>query len=176
MRIFLWGMPGSGKSSLGKAMAGHFQKIPNFIDLDTEIEKHSGQTIDKLFATRGEEFFRYMEHQTLKEIIASQDNFIMATGGGTPIYHNNYQLMYDNGLTIYLIAPVDLLAARLFPEKDKRPLLKNFSTQKELENYLEQLLKEREPYYRMAHVYWDISRPELELIKMIKIMLGCDAG
>ena len=107
------------------------------------------------------------------EITERHDNFIMATGGGTPIYHENHELMYQSGITIYLEAEVDILLERLWPERFSRPLISNTPTKEELRNIISQLLKEREPYYRLAHIYWDIQMPKEKLLEKIKIMLGC---
>ncbi len=173
MRIFLWGMMGSGKSRMGKYLTQNIKKINHFFDLDKEIEKKSGKTINQLFAMHGEEFFRNLEHETLKEIINQHDNFIMATGGGTPIFHNNHELMYQSGLTIYLEAPVDLLTERLWEEKATRPLISSIQSKEELQEYLTGLLNKRQAYYRLAHVYWDIRRPSEELLEKLRLMLGC---
>ncbi len=174
MRIFLWGMMGSGKSRLGKYLFENIKKIDSFFDLDTIIEQKTGKSIKELFAREGEEFFRKTEHESLREIIDSGDNFILSTGGGTPVFYDNHALMYNAGLTIYLEAPVDLLVERLWAQKSSRPLIANINTQEELKQYLSTLLEEREGYYRLAHVYWDIRRPEDELLEKLRLMLGCD--
>ena len=173
MRIFLWGMMGSGKTQLSRYLVENIEKIHRFIDLDQEIEKNSGKTIKQLFADHGEELFRDWEHKVLEQQIHKYDNFIMATGGGTPYFHDNYELMYRSGLTIFLEAPIDLLASRLWKEKDSRPLLSNISSVDELKQFLSKLLDQRLGYYRMAHVYWDIQRPREELLEKLKIMLNC---
>jgi len=175
MRIFLWGMMGSGKSELGKFLYQNLKKFSLFIDLDIEIEKITNKTIKELFTSKGEEFFRFIENQTLQKIINNHSNFIMATGGGTPVFFDNHQLMYKTGLTIYLKAPVDLLIERLWKERNTRPLISHFSKKIELQKYLEKLLAQREAYYHLAHIYWEIDRSKEELLEKIKIMLGSNS-
>ena len=74
---------------------------------------------------------------------------IMSCGGGAPCFNNNMQWMNENGTTIYLSAAPEFLYSRLLEEKDKRPLLKNLA-EPELLSFIEQKLKEREPFYKQA--------------------------
>ncbi len=172
MRIFLWGMMGSGKTHLLKLMEQSQMRF-RFLDLDQIIEKSTNKTISELFSQRGEEFFRLIEHKTLKKLIASQDNFVLATGGGTPCFFDNAQLMKDNGLTIYLKADPQILARRLWNERQNRPLISNFQNIYDLQKYLSDLLSEREKFYLQAHISWDTQRNPNQLISKIKKFANC---
>ncbi len=172
MKLFLIGMMGSGKTSSGKALEKYLPRL-TFYDLDTLIEQKLKLTIPQIFSRLGEDFFRSMETDVLKEIIGTKDNFILATGGGTPVFNNNMQLMYDNGLTIYLKTSPEILAQRLWKEKQSRPLIAGIQSIEELQEKLEQLLNQREPYYLQAHIIWDTTRPLEQLAGKLKIMLGC---
>ena len=110
MRYFLVGFMGSGKSFWGKKWGEAFG-IP-FIDLDEEIERAAGESVQSIFNKRGEKAFRQLEHKTLFRLI-STDNYILSCGGGTPCYFDNMKAMNKNGITIYLKASPEILAARL---------------------------------------------------------------
>ena len=117
-RIFLIGFMGSGKSSTGKKLANllHF----DFFDTDTEIERITGKTISQIFATDGEDFFREKEREIIAEL-SQKDNVVVSTGGGTPCFFDNMQLMNQTGLTIYLHANPKMLKQRLITNKKQRP-------------------------------------------------------
>ncbi len=124
MRIYLIGMPGSGKSSLGKELA---KKINyDFIDMDLYIEKQAGMFIDEIFDSYGEEHFRDLERNVLNDF-NNMDNVIIATGGGVIKNKNNKKLM--NGICLYLDVPVNELEKRLSKSDIDRPLLKKYSVE-----------------------------------------------
>ena len=124
MRIYLIGMPGSGKSSLGKELA---KKINyDFIDMDLYIEKQAGMFIDEIFDSYGEEHFRDLERNVLNDF-NNMDNVIIATGGGVIKNKNNKKLM--NGICLYLDVPVNELEIRLSKSEIERPLLKKYSVE-----------------------------------------------
>ncbi len=90
MRIFLIGMPGAGKSTLGQQTAIALNL--DFHDLDVLIVEKTGMEITEIFRERGEEYFRKIEAKILKEVVQDQDDFVMATGGGTPCFYQNIEL------------------------------------------------------------------------------------
>jgi shikimate kinase len=101
MNIFLIGMMGSGKSTVGRNLAR--QLSYSFIDTDSLIEKNQSLNIPEIFAKYGEDRFRELEKETLNFILES-DHQVIATGGGLPCYHNNIILMKENGICIYFQA------------------------------------------------------------------------
>lgn len=149
MRIFLIGFMGSGKSYTGKKLA-HLLDYP-FVDLDDWIEKEAGKTITKIFAEEGEEVFRKTEKKALHDMNQFK-NVVVATGGGVPCFFDNINWMNQQGLTIFLDTPVEILISRLIAEKDHRPLLKQLPDREALKSYIEQKLEARSPYYQQAWV------------------------
>lgn len=125
MRIFLIGFMGSGKTHWGTRIAEKL-KIP-FYDLDAVIVNNEGMSISEIFATKGEEYFRYMEKQTLEDLIGREENFVLSAGGGTPCFFNNIEFMKKNGKVLWLNTSLEALNHRLLKEKMARPLLRGIS-------------------------------------------------
>jgi len=123
MKVFLIGMPGSGKTTIGKTLADMFGF--KFHDLDEIIVNKAGLEIKEIFSEYGEEHFREIERVLLNEKIESNQDFIMATGGGTPCYFNTMDLLKREGTVIYLDVPVDELTNRLLQHPTHRPLIEN---------------------------------------------------
>ena len=147
MIITLIGMPGCGKSTIGKKIAHNFNL--QFVDSDTFIELKYKMTISSIFHTIGEVGFRKIEHIALIEILERYKNMVLSTGGGLPCFFNNMELLNESGETIYLNLPSKALANRLFYSKKQRPLLKNKSEQ-EIQVYIEKTLEERFSFYNQA--------------------------
>ena len=116
MNIYLIGMMGSGKSTLGKTLSEKIQK--SFIDLDSEIEKAAGKSISEIFDIDGEEQFRKMETKQLKQYSES----IVACGGGIVLKDENREFINENGIAILLLATMGELTQRL-STSNNRPLL-----------------------------------------------------
>ena len=143
MIVYLVGMPGSGKSTVGRELAGRLG-VP-FVDLDAEIEREAGRPIGAIFAEDGEAAFRAMEVAALTKA-AVQDPAVVACGGGVVLEPANRVTLRATGITVFLHAPVAVLHDRVRPASD-RPLI-------HAEGDIERLLAEREPLYRefAAHV------------------------
>lgn len=149
MKIFLWGMPGSGKSTIGKKLAA-LLALP-FIDLDKVIEAHAGQSIASIFESRGESYFRYIERQMLLDTIKRNKSFVMATGGGVPCFFDNLEKMKQAGVTIFLNMPMTHIVQRMSTKgKAKRPLLSGLD-QDNLEKEFIARFAYRMAYYQQAH-------------------------
>ncbi|NOZ35127.1 MAG: AAA family ATPase [Chlorobi bacterium] len=142
MRIFLTGMPGSGKSTIAKEFA--LLNGIDFYDTDALIEEKYHKRISEIFKSEGENTFRIYERRILKSLL-EKHNIIVATGGGTACFRDNMTLMNDAGITVYLNVRIENLFQRLKSLTD-RPLLENKKGD-ELKNYLQSVLTEREPYY-----------------------------
>lgn len=157
MKILLVGYMGSGKSSVGKKLA-EVLKIP-FMDLDSEIEKTEGVTLPKIFSEKGEIYFRKVENEVLKKLLEHPNNFVLATGGGTPCYADSmdYILKKQDVVSIYLRTPLKVLVSRLMLEKDERPLLNHINSENELEDFIRKHLFERAFYYNQASVTIDVA-------------------
>ncbi len=145
MKIVLVGYMGSGKSIIGRLLSEK-TAIP-FIDLDSEIEKVEKKLIKSIFSEKGEMYFRKLEHQVFRDLMKSNQNVIISTGGGTPCYANNHEFLIQNGvISIYLKASIETLFSRLNNEKTKRPLLQN-KTNEEMIEFIAIHLFERSFFY-----------------------------
>lgn len=113
-------MPGSGKSTLGKEVSEALGV--QFIDLDHEIENKEGKTIPEIFSQQGEEYFRKLESATLREQSEQHENFVMATGGGAPCFHDGIKLINASGISVFLNVSLSELLSRNEMYKH-RPLL-----------------------------------------------------
>ena len=120
MRVFLIGLPGVGKSRTAKELS-LLMNIP-FVDLDKLIEKKAGITISEIFSNYGEDYFRELETNTLKEY-SMVDNIIVSCGGGIIKRSINKEYL-RSGITFYLSASLELIKTHILNKEDKRPLLK----------------------------------------------------
>lgn len=147
MRIFLIGFMGSGKTHWGNRIAEKLQ-IP-FYDLDAVIVQAEGMSISEIFSIKGEEYFRYMEKQTMEDLVLREENFVLSAGGGTPCFFNNIEFMKRNGRVLWLNTSLEVLNQRLLKEKKMRPLLRNID-EAGLRAYIIRKLSERKMYYEQA--------------------------
>lgn len=141
-------MPGSGKTTLGRQLAK--QLLTPFIDLDKEIEKQEGRSVQQIFAEHGEDYFRQIESSVLRDCSASGESFVMATGGGTPCFYDGIQVINKSGMSIFLDTPVKTLLSRLEKTTD-RPLLLAPDV-KTKEEKLQQLREYRLQFYQQAKI------------------------
>jgi shikimate kinase len=152
MPVYLIGLPGSGKTTLGKQLASILE-IP-FFDLDAEIERQTGKSIPTLFEEEGEDYFREKERSCLKAFLHRED-FILATGGGTPCFFDNLDQMLEFGIVVFLNPSMDEILSRLDLEEMKtRPL---FSNSESIAGKFQSLLDERIGYYQRAQITWSGS-------------------
>ncbi|HBR86500.1 MAG TPA: shikimate kinase [Candidatus Marinimicrobia bacterium] len=127
MNIYLIGMMGSGKTTVGIKLSEKLKKT--FIDLDIEIEKSVGKTISELFDENGEDHFRLIESEKLKTFSES----VIACGGGVVLMEKNRQFIKENGTVFLLMATMEELAYRL-KNSDNRPLLVHEKSENGLKN------------------------------------------
>jgi len=153
-KIFLIGFMGTGKTHWGKLWAE--ETGYTFFDLDTVIEELAGKTVAEIFDQDGEPFFREKEKELLRAF-ADKKNCIIACGGGTPCLNDNMQWMNENGTTVYLAASPHFIYGHVINEQDKRPLLKKINAA-ELLFFIEQKLKEREPFYTTSHIRLNVEQ------------------
>lgn len=141
--IVLIGMPGSGKSTIGRILSEKTGKA--FVDMDDEIVKKAGKSISEIFAEIGESGFRDIESEVAKEL-GKERGLVIATGGGAILRPENVDALKQNSLIIHVKRPVDALPM------DGRPLSKDSSTLREME-------KIRMPLYEaVADITFDNSQ------------------
>jgi shikimate kinase len=146
--IYLIGFMGSGKSTAGKKLASLLGW--SFIDLDKKIEEHTGKTIIEIFSKDGEEYFRNLETQLIRDL-KFNTNSVISTGGGTPCHNNNMDFMLETGLTIYLKLTPAELKSRLSGARSERPLIKDLD-QTGLHSFIVEKLADREKWYLRSDI------------------------
>lgn len=150
MRLFLTGFMGSGKSSVGRALADRLEV--SFTDLDTLIVERAGRSISAIFATDGESYFRKLESALLQEISSG----IVALGGGTFINPLNRSVITARGLCIFLDCKLETIYKRLAYDTT-RPLFVGRSREE-----IEKLYQERLPFYRLADLTVNVTHLSVE--------------
>ena len=151
INIYLIGMMGAGKTTLGRELAK--QLGYRFVDNDAVIEKLRGQSISQIFSSVGEAAFRQLESQVLAEVSA-YTNLAIATGGGIVLRRENWSYLH-HGLVIWLDVPVELLYARLVDDAT-RPLLQDADPKEKLQLLLEQ----RQSLYAQADLQFTLTEEE----------------
>jgi len=152
-RIFLIGYMGAGKTTIGKVLAR--QTYMDFYDLDWYIEDRFHKKIPDIFAESGESGFREIERKMLREV-GEFEGVIISCGGGTPCFFDNMDFMNAHGETVYLNAAPHVLKEHLLMGKSQRPLIQG-KTSEELDAYIVESLKVREPFYLKAKHTIDIE-------------------
>ena len=159
MRIYLIGLPGVGKSTVGKELAKEIEY--EYIDLDLYIEEFMNKSIPDIFNEYGEDFFRELEKKALNDMI-NKTNVVVACGGGIVKDKANKELM--EGKIIYLSAPVEFISDRINNSSIDRPLMSKYT--------VKDLLIKREELY---HYFMDLEVMNIDLndtINIIKRIVG----
>jgi len=153
--IFLVGLMGAGKTTIGRLLARRLDMT--FIDSDHEIEARTGATIPWIFEIEGEASFRRREADVIREL-TGQTGIVLATGGGAVLNPASRKLLAERGTVVYLRASVSSILQRTAHDKN-RPLLQTADPRKKLED----LTAQREPLYReIAHMVIDTGRPNVQ--------------
>ena len=152
-RIVLIGYMGSGKTTVGKALAKEIG-LP-FYDLDWYIESRMRKKVSQIFAERGEEGFRVIERNMLHEVAEFED-VVISCGGGTPCFFDNMDYLNSQAQVVYLRCVPEVLHKHLLMGKGDRPLLKG-KTPEELISYISEQVTYREQFYTKARYTLDVS-------------------
>ncbi len=136
--VYLVGMPGSGKSTVGRLLSERLRVA--FLDLDARIEADAGRTIDAIYASDGEEAFRELEQGALADVIATSDT-VVSCGGGVVLRPENRERLKAAGRVVWLDVPSAVLDARVKHEPRGRPIVT-------MTESLGPVAEERRPLYR----------------------------
>ena len=146
--IFIVGMMGSGKSTVGRRLADLMGL--DFVDADGVIEERAGADISWIFDVEGEDGFRQREEQVL-DALSQRPDIVLATGGGAVLREANRRRLRERGIVVYLRGSVDIIVARTRHDR-RRPLLQGVDVRERLADLLEQ----RTPLYEeVAHLVVD---------------------
>ena len=164
--IVLVGLPGSGKSTVGRQLARRLG-IP-FIDSDHEIEQRLGCSIREFFEREGEDAFRDVEEATLRDLTSSAGHCVLATGGGSVLRAINREMLREHGQVIYLRSQPEEVYRRVRHDT-ARPLLQVSDPMARLRS----LHAQRDPLYaETAHYVIETGRPSVpRLVNMILMQL-----
>ncbi len=156
--VVLIGFMGCGKSTVGEELA---KKLGySFIDTDQWIEEKTQKTISELFAEYGEEYFRELETKTISEMLDSEENAVISTGGGLPLRKINADMIKKNGFVVYLRVKGKTVEKRLKGDTT-RPLLQGENVSEKINS----LLEYRDPIYEYgAHLVVDVDEKKVEKI------------
>jgi len=166
--IFLIGYMGGGKSVVGRLLSqiNGF----NFYDLDEYIEVKEGKKVSEIFNENNEVYFRKIENKYLKEISLLKENKIISTGGGTPCFQNNFEIINEssNSTSIYLKANIDVLVNRLKESNNDRPLISHLTDEHKLKEFITKHLFERSYYYEKSKI--KLVTDNLEPSEIVKLI------
>lgn len=155
--VFLVGLMGSGKTTVGRALAKKLNK--RFVDSDHEIEARTGVAISVIFEIEGEASFRQREADVIRDLCQQKD-IVLATGGGAVLNPQSRSVLHENGTVVYLKASISNILHRTRHDK-KRPLLRTADPRKKLE----ELEAQRDPLYReVAHIVIETGQPQLQTL------------
>lgn len=151
--IILLGYMGAGKTSVGKVMAK--KTGMEFYDLDWYIEERFRRKVADLFAQKGEDGFRDIEHRMLHEV-AEFENVVLALGGGTPCFFDNMDYANRCGITVFLDASPETIVRHLSISHTVRPLLRDYHGDA-LIAHIQQQIAQRMPFYSKAQYRVDVN-------------------
>ena len=159
-------MMGAGKTSVGEKLSAELKV--DFLDLDKFIEEQTAMTIAELFNRMGEDSFRSIEKEALRNVTNKYPKSVIACGGGTPCFFDNIEFINATGISFYLRVKPEVLYARITESKVIRPLINSEEDKLAL---IKKLLESRERYYSKSNYTIDTdqlnSNEVAEFIKSI---------
>jgi shikimate kinase len=167
-KVFLIGLPASGKTTTGKWLADKMGW--DFLDLDQVIVQETGKSIFDIFEKEGEDAFRDIEADCLRKT-KDLTRMVIACGGGTASYLSNMDWMISNGMTVFLNPEIRVISQRLEQDSDERPLFARLKST-EIERKLLNLLEERAIFYSKSKIVWNKSQPNDILYFAVSQLIG----
>jgi shikimate kinase len=155
--LYLVGFMAAGKTTVGRSLAEELGWC--FVDIDTDIEMQEGKMIAEIFRERGEDYFRELEWKTIRDrvaLIEAGDPCVMALGGGAFVQRRNWEIIENNGVTVWLDCELERVRQRL-GEDGTRPLAQDPIA-------LERLYEDRRPLYARADFRIDVDTHEVDRI------------
>ena len=170
-KIILLGYMGSGKTMIASKLSNVLQK--KYLDLDVLIENEQKLSISSIFKTKGELYFRKLEHEVFKRLVESEEEVILSLGGGTPCYANNHLFLQNEAVvSIYLKTSVEELYRRLNKNKSARPIISEMD-EDTLKEFIAKHLFDRSFYYNQAkHVISTDNKSIEEIVEEIKKLVA----
>jgi len=163
VKVYLVGLPASGKTTIGKWLA---QKMNwEFLDLDECIEAEAKMSVAEYFTQFGEEAFRVLEHELLRQT-ESKEKIIVACGGGTAAYLDNMKWMQERGVTVFLNIDLGIIQTRIYTNPNQRPHFEGKNIL-EIREKLQIMLKNRGDFYYKSKIIWNKSTPNDFLHKAV---------
>lgn len=154
-RIYLTGFMGTGKTTIGRALAEYTGY--RYMDTDDMIEKLSGKSIEDIFKDNGEEYFRELEQEVLHKTF-SEEKAVISTGGGLPVYKDNLLQMKQHGVCAGLTASIDEIISRVEKSGTVRPLLQSDDRYERIKS----LMSARAYYYITSDFLVDTTGREIK--------------
>jgi shikimate kinase len=166
--IYLIGMPSSGKSTLGRALAVTLGY--EYVDMDEMIVQNEQRSVFQIFQDSGEAYFRKIECDLLQSFLPNQKK-VISTGGGVPVFFDNMAFILKNGISVYLdVLPQNLFERIYNSSKNDRPLIDKSDSEKLLENLIEKY-NYRYPYYSQADIIIREDYTVAHIIEKLKKMV-----
>lgn len=160
MNIILVGYMYSGKTTVGRKLASRLNL--DFYDLDQHFELKYKISVRDFFEKYDEKAFREIEHRLLIEVL-QKDNIVLSTGGGTPCFYDNIDIINSQGISVYLKMDPKSILHRAVHSKNPRPLFQNIK-EDELPDFILRHLEEREKYYNKAHLLFKGENADVDLL------------
>lgn len=157
MKIFIIGYMASGKTRFGRRLAAAIDY--DFVDLDYLFEEIHGFTPAAFIRKFGENLFRHEESLVLQENLPDSERLVVSCGGGTPCYYNNMQWMKEQGKTVWLNIPKEMIFQRIINLKGDRPLIPLTNGKPDYQKFLRHY-SEREKFYAQADFSFTEARVE----------------
>lgn len=153
MRIFIIGMPGTGKTFIGRLLSRSMKM--QFRDLDEWVEKQEGMPIRQIVLEKGEPYFRQLEREGLLNLIKT-GNTVVSCGGGAPVFYDNMELMKKNGIVVWINTDLGIIAARIAHNISRRPMFIGMS-EAQIREKLGELYENRRKIYAKSDVVCEIK-------------------